>query len=250
MNKQLIHLSQADLRKPIYRVFNVQRLIEICSSRKNTLVRPQKWDDPFENFILTRAVAAKQRMYPDITVGATFYGQCWTNLEESDAMWRIYSPDKNGVKVKTTIGKLLNSLIKATNGAGECFVGKVSYLEDGALRGKLEDKSWLLDEAARSRGRANTLLFKRSEFSHEHEVRLLYLAPHINPNDVQPDGGLFSYRIEPLRLFDSIQFDPRISDELFGVYKHYLETKVQFKKSINKSKLYQLPNLTVEQAIR
>jgi hypothetical protein len=237
MNKHLIHLSQADLKKSIYRVFSIQRLIEICSSKKNTLVRPKKWDDPFENFILTRAIAAKQGRYPGITVQGNFYGQCWSNLEESDAMWRIYSPDKNGVKVKTTIGKLVNSLIKSVNGNGECFIGKVSYLEDSSLKNKLEDESWLLDEAARSRGRANALLYKREEFSHEHEVRLLYLFP------IQTQDDLFSYSIEPLKLFDSIQFDPRISDELFSVYKHYLKTKVGFRRSINKSKLYQLPQL-------
>lgn len=243
MKNHLIHLSQDDLRKPIYRVFSVQRLIEICSSGKNTLVRPKKWDDPFENFILTRAVAAKQQMYPSVTVQTNFYGQCWTNLEESDAMWRIYSPDKNGVKVKTTVGKLLKSLVNATNRNGECFIGKVSYLDDTALRDKLGDTSWLTDEAAMPKGRANTLLFKRREFSHEHEVRLLYLSP------IQITSDVFSYDIDPLKLFDSIQFDPRISDELFQVYKHYLKTRVGFKRPINKSELYQLPNLTLEQVI-
>jgi hypothetical protein len=205
-------------------------------------VKPKKWDDPFENFILTRAVAAKQGMYPNINVQANFYGQCWTELKESDAIWRIYSPDKNGVKVKTTIGKLLKSLVKATSN-GECFIGRVSYLKDASLKNKLEDKLWLLDEAALPRGRANTLLFKRTEFSHENEVRLLYLYPNQTTDDV------FSYPIDPLKLFDSIQFDPRISDELFGVYKHYLETKVGFKRTIDKSKLYQLPNLRLEPAI-
>lgn len=243
MNDHLIHLNGGDLRKPIYRVFSVQRLVEICSSGVNTLVRPKKWDDPFENFILARAVAAKQRRYPDITVQADFYGQCWTSLEESDAMWRIYSPDKNGVKVKTTIGKLLQSLVEATNGNGECFIGKVSYLEDTSLRNKLKDKSWLRDEADRPRGRANTLLFKRREFAHEKEVRLLHLFPLPATDD------LFSYPVDPLKLFDSIQFDPRISDELYGVYKHYLQTKIGFKRPINKSKLYQLPSLTLGRAI-
>jgi hypothetical protein len=237
MNKNFIHLDQEDIKTPIYRVLSIQRLIEICSSNKNTLVRPRKWDDPFENFILTKAIEAKLEVYPDVKVQADFYGQCWSRLEESDAMWRIYSPEKNGVKVKTTIGKLLESLTNTMNGNGECFIGTVSYLEDGALKSKLEDQSWLRDEAASSRDRANSLLFKRIEFSHEHEVRLLYLSPS------QPVDDIFSYPIEPLELFDEIQFDPRISNELFNVYNYYLKKEVAFKKLINKSKLYQLPNL-------
>lgn len=39
-----------------------------------------------------------------------FYGQCWTLKSTSDAMWRIYSPKKDAVRVRTTIRKLAESL--------------------------------------------------------------------------------------------------------------------------------------------
>lgn len=237
--RQLINLETKDLKTRIYRVFNVQRLLEACSSRKNVLVRPTKWDDPFENFILATALKVTAGRQP-LPVKDNFYGQCWSVLKESDAMWRIYSPEKTGVKVTTTIGKLYDSLAKAPEKQGECFIGKVKYLPDQSLRKRLMDKRWLSAELADTTSKATSLLFKRKEFAHEHELRLLYLSYNRLPED------LFAYSTDPLKLFDEIQFDPRLSDELFKVYSHYLVAELGFKNSVTKSKLYQLPNLQLK----
>ena len=238
MLNQFINLKLKERNTPIYRVFSMQRLLESCSAKKNTLVKPSLWDDPFENFILTAALEALNNPNPFMTVKDQFYGQCWSTLEESDAMWRIYSPDKNGVKVRTTIGKLLDALNNAPEKNGECFIGKVSYLKDRILRKKLQDASWLSQEVVNSTTQANSLLFKRLEFEHEAEVRLLYLSNSPATNN------LFNYFLEPRAVFDEIQFDPRISDEIFQAYKYYLEEKIGFRNPITKSQLYKLPDLS------
>ena len=38
--------------REIYRVMSINRLISMLENDENTLVRPELWDDPFENFIL------------------------------------------------------------------------------------------------------------------------------------------------------------------------------------------------------
>ncbi len=40
----------------IYRVFPRHRFFELFAERKNALVWPTKWDDPFENFVLRSPV--------------------------------------------------------------------------------------------------------------------------------------------------------------------------------------------------
>jgi hypothetical protein len=40
---------------PIYRILQKRRFMDVLRTRKNGLVRPRKWADPFENFFL-RAV--------------------------------------------------------------------------------------------------------------------------------------------------------------------------------------------------
>src|SRR5262249_43085216 len=158
----------------------------------------------------------------------------------------IYSPTKSGVKVKTSIGKLLKSLSNAPENKekrkkkGLCFIGKVSYKEDEKLRENLQNKAWLEEELVDITSQATSLLFKRREFAHEKEVRLLYL-PHL-PYRLQ-SSKIFRYTVKPLNLFDEIQFDPRITDELFKVYEHYLRSEIGFRKPVTKSKLYEVPNL-------
>lgn len=238
-----INLDVSDSDTPIYRVFNTQRLLELFTLGKNTLVKPALWDDPLENYVLQAAMKAFSD-HPhsfDFTTKDRMYGQCWSTLEESDAMWRIYSPDKSGVKVRTTIGKLLNSLQAASEvDSNMCYIGRVNYMSGDTLRDKLQDRFWLGLEAADWTSQAASLLFKREEFEHENEVRLIYINPDSNYSD-----NLFRYSINPIDLFDEVQFDPRISQELFDVFKFFLEDRLRYLNPISRSQLYQVPQLSL-----
>jgi Protein of unknown function (DUF2971) len=237
IHPQLINLTGADLRKPIYRVFTLERLLAACTTKRNTLVKPKKWDDPFENFVLTQAIKANPS-HPSIGVKERFYGQCWSRERESDAMWRIYSPGKEGVKVRTTIGKLLTSLnVAKKKPQGFGFIGRVEYRDSKKLLKNLQDEQWLGQELQDASSQARSLLFKRTEFKHEKEVRLLYLAQHSDPSDI------FAYSWEPRNVIDEIEFDPRISDHLLEAYKQYVSKTLKFGTRVKKSKLYTLPTL-------
>jgi hypothetical protein len=208
------------------------------SRTEPTLVKPALWDDPFENFILTLAIQASPNPNSYIIAKDGFYGQCWSMLKESDAMWRIYSPDKNGVKVRTTVGKLFDSLCGAQEKVeGECFIGKVSYKKDVELRKRLQNREWLSQEIINSTSQATSLLFKRVEFEHEAEIRLLYLSPF------PATDNLFRYSLNPLEIFDEIQFDPRLSNGVYQAYKYYLEEKIGFHNPITQSELYKVPKV-------
>src|SRR5271155_4059703 len=92
----------------IYRVLPLKRFKELIVKKRLVLVRPLLWDDPFENFFLNCPV----RIPPTGELGSMkqisekWYGICWTKNSDSDAMWRIYSHMKDGVRVSTTIRKL------------------------------------------------------------------------------------------------------------------------------------------------
>lgn len=87
-----IYIKQPDYSTKIYRIFSTNRLIELFEKKENALVKPELWDDPFENFIL-KIPEKGSKSKPN----KRGYGQCWTLNFESDAMWRIYSPDKKGL---------------------------------------------------------------------------------------------------------------------------------------------------------
>jgi hypothetical protein len=156
-------------------------------------------------------------------------------------MWRIYSPDKSGMKSKTTIRKLLSSLQGASEVVnGECFIGRVNYLVSDTLRDRLQDRFWLSLEPVNSLSQAASLLFKREEFEHESEVRLIYLN-----YDRKYMDNLLRYSIDPMDLFEEIQFDPRISQELFDVFRYFFEDKLGYSKPVSRSELYKAPQLSL-----
>jgi len=239
-SQNLIQLHAEEREAHIYRVFSIRRLIELFAIRKNTLVRPKLWDDPFENFILKSLYEIESGESVRIGFKDQLYGQCWSLVRDSDALWRIYSPDKNGVRVRSKIRVLFESLWNtcvSSMRTPSCFIGKVEYLPQKKIL-EILDRSGLVTGALldnTGRGQVSTLLMKRREFSHEKEVRLVYF----NHDDAYT-LDIFQYDVDPGALFDEITFDPRLSDELFEVYKTHFE-RLGFPGSINRSPLYRVP---------
>src|SRR3989304_2710069 len=50
MKNNFVNIDNPDLY--IYRVFKVNRLIEMFKTKKLVLVKPELWNDPFENFLI------------------------------------------------------------------------------------------------------------------------------------------------------------------------------------------------------
>lgn len=249
MKDNLIFLKEEDLDTPIYRIFSFKRLEEVFKEKKLTLVKPELWDDPFENFILHSIAIRPDGSKFEIEFRDDYYGQCWSLQKESDAMWRIYSPEKDGVKVKTTIRKLIQSLLDAENTSNNnyysplkkvSFIGKVKYEKAFHLVQMLKDKERMSNKIYDETGwgQASTFFFKREAFRHEKEVRIIFNSQYDHKLK------LHKININPLDLFDNIVFDPRMTRE------KYIENKLQVKnwgytKPIRQSSLYKLRALTL-----
>ena len=104
-------------------------------------------------------------------------------------MWRIYSHNKDGLRVSTTIRRRFSAIYddkKEKFATLMYFIGEVEYAE----RREIEDFIRRTPFTALSFGGqaarfARTLCIKRPEFAHEDEVRLLiHDAEDKNPWDV------------------------------------------------------------------
>ncbi len=213
-----------------------------------TLTAPRKWDDPFETF-LSKCKATVDGM-PNVRIDnlfKNFYGQCWTLNEETDAMWRIYSPEKDGARVSTTAGRLLASIYDARNpfACNSYYIGSVGYEPEADLRLLFEDPRNASGAAfdATGQGQAKTLFLKRMEFEHEAEVRLLFRYQKSGSNKVRRQS-FWQWPIDPSALFDEVRFDPRISDKRFRRYEQRLR-RLGYPNTISQSTLYKLPNLKI-----
>ncbi|RZB31574.1 MAG: hypothetical protein SRB2_04543 [Desulfobacteraceae bacterium Eth-SRB2] len=238
--KNYINIDQQDYGKKIFRILSIDRLIEMFEKKKNVLVKPDLWDDPFENFILNIPVKDKTGKGSKSILRKRGYGQCWTLNVESDAMWRIYSPDKNGVKIQTTIRKLFRSLCSAQKSYASisCYIGKVKYYPKKDIEKLISDRIAGRKQFNGSIGQARSLLFKRLAFKHENEIRLIFLDPHNKSN-----SNVYLYPCEPLAVIDRITFDPRMNQRLYKIFKKYLKG-IGFQGTLVQSNLYRPPKFT------
>ncbi len=177
----------------VYRIFPLIRFVELLLTKKIALINFSEWDDPFENFLLKAEVANLREQEVDLSkMRAKVYGQSWVTIDESDALWRIYSVDKTGVKVKANVGKLFDSLYG--NGRNTClhlYFGKVLYKRVDEIEYMMKKQQQIQKDIFDSTGCAiiNYFLIKRQEFGHEHEARIIY-NPGSNDPILSANGNL------------------------------------------------------------
>lgn len=228
---------------PIYRVFSRQRFLELIITKKNSLVKPSMWEDPFENaFLQCTAIMEKGEEASLERIRAKWYGQCWTTERDTDAMWRIYSHNKDGVRVKTTVGKIIRALWghhKNTHFASSCFVGKVEYKTKEDIEEFLS-KSYVQHFLLNGRSLAKTLLMKRREFRHEEEVRILF--QDINH---ETDRNIYQYPIELNNILEEVTLDPRANSEDVEMLAALLSEQ-GISAPVNKSNLYSFAPMRIK----
>ncbi|MDY6857448.1 MAG: DUF2971 domain-containing protein [Thermodesulfobacteriota bacterium] len=234
----IYNLNEGDLDKYVYRIIPLDRFFELFETKRNVLVKPLLWDDPYENFILRSKVKLKSGEVVQYNYHDRIYGQCWTLQASSDAIWRIYSPKKNGIRIRTTIRSLIESLSlhHADLTDTKCGIGKVEYKSEKELlriaNSTFDDSGILVSNIFKS------LLGKRKAFSHEKEVRLLY----VDMDDEFPKEDLYSYEIDPHNLVDQIMIDPRVTYTDFKNIKDKIKRVTGFEGSILRSLLYSFKN--------
>jgi hypothetical protein len=221
----------------VYRIIKTSYLFDLLQSKQNVLVRPRKWHDPFENFILRSHLLRKGEPVA-IAHRDHFYGQCWTRHAASDAMWRIYSPNSRAVRIRSTYRRLQKSLgnWRGRWAVQEAFIGRVRYLSTPKLIAFGRRVLQGLEGQLTHRNLARTLLVKRPAFTHEREVRLLF-TPHDFDNFV---GDLVRYPVDPGALIDQVMIDPRMDKTDAIVLKNKIRA-AGFAGDIKQSQLYAAP---------
>jgi len=188
----------------VYRITPVQRFIEGLTSGENVLVQPEKWDDPFEAYILNAYGVLPDGGSVAFRLRHNYFGQCWSLHRETDLMWRAYSPKADSVKLKVRAAKLHDSLKSHQRrlASHQSFLGRVSYQRKAEFRDTLRRGCHF---GPPSESQAQALLVKRYGFRSEREVRLIAYAEGVT------EPGLFRYPVDWNDLVRKAVLDPRMS---------------------------------------
>lgn len=203
----------------LYRYLSFEKFISLCETSSHVFVQPSVWDDPWENAIpklLNPSESFNLSTTPRELYENVFMS-CWTLLEESDAMWRIYSPNCNGVKITLNL-----NCFKHISGTKELFARKVQYYQN-------VDELCILHNELRNNGAAlHQMTLKRKLFEHECEVRLMSSYAAVDKDCIRgntskskdpTDIALLGF--DPAKHIKEVVLDPRISKWEFDALSSY-----------------------------
>jgi len=208
----------------LYRILPFDRAVEIL---KGSLYfsHPSTWDDPFETIV-------------DHDKAHAMFAQCWCMNGVSDAMWRIYSPNNLGVRIRTTRTKLREAMNSAGAKGYKKRIKEVEYTTSASLKDRAKEIAAHLQKKFDPSKAADLFFMKRSAFEHEQEVRALLYCEDA-PVD-EPKRG-WSIKIDGHALIQSILLDPRVPSHFGGAMKLYLRRTIGFKGPVQTSVLYTKP---------
>ena len=204
------------LNTDLYQILKPEYALSIIQNGKlrfNSILK--SWEDPFELFLYKEVVDIEGRPLKDALASWSqrYYGQCWSMSKDSDAMWRIYSPDKRSVRIKTKFSKMMEIMNQT-----RCFMWTAPLFGKVVYRSKEDMEAWLKKVEAEGWGKfmhylSDSLFFKRPEFSHENEVRFL-----IHQNDEYEVKDYLEMDIPVKDFIEEIALDPRLTEDEFRAY--------------------------------
>lgn len=225
MNKEMGVIFDEEITDTteLYRYITFSQFSSFIETESIYLSNINNWEDPWEAALekLPTMHEDGHISYPIYSIHQEFYGQCWSLNGESDALWRIYSPNREGVLIKTTARKF--KLMKELRFA---LLGKVKYtksFKDIKISGSHESG-----------------LIKRDAFQHEQEVRLIAALHHIRGYDDYREKDLppfVNIKIKPLEFIEDVIIDPRAATWFVDTVQKYCK-RANFSFIPQKSKLY------------
>jgi hypothetical protein len=237
----------------------------MISSRRMFLSQITRWPDTYEGSILRKlidfAVKKKFGKLPERVRRVVVeyflrsqYAQSWTTLEESDALWRIYSPDGMGVRISVNLDNLLSEVKRNDLDISH---GNVIY----CLPEDAQEQIAFIKHESLDAFYSKCCLHKRPEFMHEKEYRLLIRTPldtTLTFEDENYDTELEdktiarfeSYPHEPIKYYEfnpsligDVTLDPRAPDWFITTIRNLCSSIEETRGvTVKKSDLYNQPS--------
>ena len=225
----------------LWRYMDFTKFVSLLNKKALFLARPDKLGDPFEASLTHADLQSLKARYGDsesmkftdmLKAMATHAAvSSWHESEfESEAMWRLYSREKDGIAIKT----YGNSFKECMQDERNIYIGQVKYI-DYQTDLLFDDGSFI-----------NLLFYKRLSFNHEQEVRALYFHPPAGTCRYDmadfPEGfdvGIY-YKVDLSLLIQEVVVAPYAEDWFLELVKS-VSARYGLETLVSKSNLAALP---------
>lgn len=233
----------------VYKYLNLESVLLCLENSNIRFQQPSEWPDKYESLFYN---ATYDRLGISDDLHPKLFACCFTTAKMSEAAWKVYSYDKNGLAhrcVKLAIN--LNKLRDALNDYGKKNGFKVyESLMDYSLNDEeiinLHKKSSpyyaeLFDNFDGLNAYLSLLVIKRKAFSYENELRFFLVPDDCHKNLETIEDVTLSLS----NLIESIAVDDKCSDMEMNILKVYCKNH-EVNVEIKKEKLYYCPNGNLE----
>jgi hypothetical protein len=161
MYKEAKNVELPDKKQAIWRYMDFTSFVSIIDSSKLHFTRVDQLPDPFEGSFPMGNVERRrednaQSQYYKKHVKYTFVS-CWhINNYQSAAMWKLYLQSNEGIAIRSSVGRLIDSLVDKKY---DIYVGKIEYIS--------YSKDLIRE------GSLSPYFHKRKSFEHEKELRAI-----------------------------------------------------------------------------
>ena len=233
----------------IYRYLPLKYIKQLLEKHVLYFNNVLNWEDPYENFLFKQNVVTETgTLFRINKFCPVYFGQCWTTLSESDAMWRIYSVkmddlklgvrklDDVAIKIKIESESMENSIRDKFHFSKgyEVKCGSVNYTESEEILDAVK-YAYHMEFSNIQNMFLTSLFIKREAFKHEQEYRFVVQIPR---NDQKSKGKGIEIPFDTANIYEFV-VDPRLSDSTYEqIVKSLQRSGVDYHK-IAKSKLYE-----------
>ncbi|HEX6753704.1 MAG TPA: hypothetical protein VF093_09000 [Solirubrobacterales bacterium] len=205
-----------DYEATIWRYLDFTKLVSLIDTQRLYFARVDTFDDSFEGSVSAATRAARREWFPDLdpegrderlkdlqriseSAPSWMYASCWNLSEmESAALWGLYVRSGEGVAIRSTYWRLVDSIDTRGNDVADplapFWAGKVAYVD--------YDEDLIPDENALS-----PFVHKRRSFEFEREVRAMTWAKSPQLREAPSPIGL-RVAVDLGRLIAAIHVSP------------------------------------------
>lgn len=210
----VIDSGNIDLDQAIYRITSLKFFLGSIDKNTSYFAHPSKWKDPYDSIFMKLPCKIGDD-FCEHSYRCEYFCQCWCkSTSESDAMWRLYSRDFEGIMICSTLKKVFDSIFdeKSELLTTNTYCGCVKYKK----KSEFDDPLFFYKNIGNlffdttGKALASSLLYKIDAYRHEDEVRFI-VADKGRAGDF--DHKFVRHNPTFVSVVDSIVFDPNAKDD-------------------------------------